>query len=137
MSLTGPEVPQRLGKNLNGYSGQTIEITSVLRDCLELAQRHGWSVEDIPVNSSGTLSAFKRPGARVGGNEVAESKREARIYISAGIHGDEPAGPLAIRQLLQENNWPPGIGLWLCPCLNPDGFVHNRRENPDCADLNR
>ena len=61
----------------------------------------------------------------------------ARIYISTGIHGDEPAGPLAARLLLQENAWPPGLELRLCPCLNPTGFALNRRENREGLDLNR
>jgi len=60
-----------------------------------------------------------------------------RIYLSTGIHGDEPAGPLAVRRLLQEDAWPPGVDLWLCPCLNPTGFELNRRENWAGLDLNR
>jgi len=59
------------------------------------------------------------------------------IYISTGIHGDEPAGPLAARRLLQENAWPAGLNLWLCPCLNPIGFALNRRESAEGLDLNR
>jgi murein peptide amidase A len=137
MSLTGPELPARLGKNLNGYLGETIEVSSVLNDCVALAERHGWNLEDIPVNNSVTLATLKRPGSVVTPAKVSQSTREPRVYISAGIHGDEPAGPLAIRQLLQENNWPAGVGIWLCPCLNPDGFIHNRRENANGADLNR
>jgi hypothetical protein len=61
----------------------------------------------------------------------------ARIYLSAGIHGDEPAGPLALRQLLQEDPWPDNANLWVCPCLNPSGFELGRRENSDGIDLNR
>jgi hypothetical protein len=137
MSLTGPELPQRLGKNLNGYLGETIEVSSVLKDCVVFAERYGWSVEDIPVNNNVTLAALKRPGSVMAAGKLSESMREPRVYISAGIHGDEPAGPLAIRRLLQEDNWPAGFGLWLCPCLNPDGFIYNRRESPDGADLNR
>jgi hypothetical protein len=30
-----------------------------------------------------------------------------------------------------------GFDLWLCPCLNPAGFVLNRRENREGFDLNR
>jgi hypothetical protein len=63
--------------------------------------------------------------------------RVPRIYISTGIHGDEPAGPLAVRQLLRENAWPAGLDLYLCPCLNPTGFTMNRRENHEGLDLNR
>jgi hypothetical protein len=137
MSLAGPEELRPLGKNINGYFGETIEVTSVLRDCVELAQAHGWTVEDIPVSSGLTLSAFKRPGPVAPAVSGQAVRRTPRVYISAGIHGDEPAGPLAIRQLLQENRWPADMAFWICPCLNPSGFIHNRRENPAGIDLNR
>jgi murein peptide amidase A len=60
-----------------------------------------------------------------------------RIYISTGIHGDEPAGPLAVRELLKENGWPADADIWLCPCLNPTGFPLSKRECEHGADLNR
>jgi predicted deacylase len=53
------------------------------------------------------------------------------------MHGDEPAGPLAALRLLQENQWPANAELWFCPCLNPVGFILNRRENGQGIDLNR
>jgi hypothetical protein len=121
---------QRLGKNLNGYFGETIDIAGVLKDSVEAARSFGWSVEEIPVPS--------RPGllvlTRMAPDPVAQRQR---IYISSGIHGDEPAGPLAMRALLQANSWPVNLDLWLCPCLNPAGFQLNRRENPEGVDLNR
>jgi predicted deacylase len=40
-------------------------------------------------------------------------------------------------RLLQENRWPENAELWFCPCLNPMGFVLNRRENAGGRDLNR
>lgn len=67
----------------------------------------------------------------------AQHERPFRVYISTGIHGDEPAGPLAVRRLLQENRWPSNLEIRLCPCLNPAGFAQNRRENPEGRDLNR
>ena len=39
--------------------------------------------------------------------------------------------------MLRENQWPAGVDLWLCPCLNPTGFALNRRENDKGIDLNR
>jgi len=60
-----------------------------------------------------------------------------RIYISTGIHGDEPAGPLAALQLLKDDRWPANADVWLCPCLNPTGFPANTRENARGIDLNR
>jgi predicted deacylase len=102
-----------------------------LQDCLAAARAHGWAIEHLPAAPKPALLAF---------THIAASPRlhsAPRIYLSAGIHGDEPAGPLAVRQLLQENKWPPEIDLWLCPCLNPTGFASNRRENIDGLDLNR
>ncbi len=42
-----------------------------------------------------------------------------------------------MRQLLQDNRWPPALELWICPCLNPVGFRMNSRENASGVDLNR
>jgi protein MpaA len=123
---------QRLGKNHNGYFGETIDIAAVLSDCLDLARQHGWGIEELHAPSSPGLFALTRLS-----HNASASRSFFRLYISTGIHGDEPAGPLAARQLLQENRWPTGLDLWLCPCLNPAGFALNRRENPDGLDLNR
>ncbi|MBL9189349.1 MAG: M14 family metallocarboxypeptidase [Opitutaceae bacterium] len=60
-----------------------------------------------------------------------------RIYLSAGIHGDEPAPPLALLDLL-ERGWFDDRAVWfLCPLLNPTGFAQGTRENADGIDLNR
>ena len=87
---------QRLGRNIDRYLGETIDLAQVIGDCLAAARSYGWSAEDIPAGLKPNLIALTRKcqGPR------ADSKR---IYISAGIHGDEPAGPLAVRQLLQES----------------------------------
>ena len=59
------------------------------------------------------------------------------VYISAGIHGDEPAGPLALLQAM-EAGWFTGNFQWLiCPALNPEGLMCGTRENRAGLDLNR
>lgn len=118
---------QKLGKNNGRYLGEQIEIQSVLRDIRDHALVSGWTFDPIPSEPEFGLHAWKR--------SVAEPRR--RIYLSTGIHGDEPAGPLAVAQLVRENRWPGDVELWLCPCLNPTGFPTNRRENADGLDLNR
>ena len=55
------------------------------------------------------LSCLTRPAKSPG------TDRPRRIYISAGIHGDEPGGPLAALKLIQENQWPENVDLWFCP----------------------
>ena len=121
---------ERLGKNISSYAGDQIEIQAVLGDCVAAAETHGWAIEEIPAPPKPSLLAFTRAGAEA-------SVQAPRIYVSTGIHGDEPAGPLAVRQLMQENQWPSHVQLWVCPCLNPTGFALNRRENDEGTDLNR
>jgi len=65
-------------------------------------------------------------------------KKTSGIYLSAGIHGDEPATPESLYQwaalrgpVLRE------LPLMIFPCLNPWGLVHNRRTDSQNFDLNR
>jgi len=122
---------QRLGKNLGSYLGETIDVRAVLREVEAAAQQHGWTSEIFHEQDEFKWLALHRSP------EVRSQKSEVRIYISAGIHGDEPAGPLAALRLLQENNWPPDAEIFFLPCLNPVGFTLNKRENADGIDLNR
>jgi hypothetical protein len=133
---------QRLGKNLNGYLGETIDIGAVLADCVAAARAHNWSIEEIPAGPKPNLLALTRPATvEAATPATSESLRPAHssphIYLSTGIHGDEPAGPLAMRQLLQENQWPRNASFWICPCVNPTGFALHQRENSEGIDLNR
>lgn len=116
---------QRLGKNIGGYHGETIEIQKVLHEIEQAAAENHWTRDAIP--GAPEFIGFRRP--------LPSPRR--RVYLSAGIHGDEPAGPLAVLALLREDHWPAGAALWLSPCLNPSGFALNRRENSGGIDLNR
>ncbi len=161
--LPSPAELRRLGKNINGYCGETIELEAVLSDCLTAAEEHGWVVEEVragevrlhflmrgvgqtrlkpaqrnsPHLEPQTNPPHPNPSPKGEGDQTFGMPDVKRVYLSTGIHGDEPAGPLAVRRLLQENRWPEDLGLWLCPCLNPSGFPLNRRENAAGLDLNR
>ena len=123
---------ERLGKNHGGYHGETIDIHAILREVETAAQTHGWAVETFGQQGEFKLLALHRPPP-----STLSSQPSTRIYLSTGIHGDEPAGPLAALRLLQNDRWPANAELWFCPCLNPTGFVLNRRENAGGKDLNR
>jgi protein MpaA len=123
---------ERSGKNHGGYHGEMIDIRAALRDIKAAAHQRGWTAEAFGQQAEFNLFALHRPLL-----SLRTSHSALRIYLSAGIHGDEPAGPLAALRLLQENRWPENAELWFCPCLNPAGFVLNRRENADAKDLNR
>ena len=60
-----------------------------------------------------------------------------RIYLSGGIHGDEPAPPWALLRLLEEGFFDSRCTWFICPLLNPTGFIHGTRENHAKHDLNR
>lgn len=123
---------QRLGKNHGGYHGERIDIRAVLRDIAAAAQEHGWERETFHLADGLEWFALHRSSP-----STINSQPSTKLYLSAGIHGDEPAGPLAILQLLRENLWPTNAELFLVPCLNPAGFLVNRRENVQGLDLNR
>ncbi len=111
---------ERLGKNLGGYFGELIDIHRVLSNIESAASARHWARD-------GTFLAYHR---------IAEPSR-ARVYISTGIHGDEPAGPMAALRLIEDDHWPEDISITICPCLNPAGFELHRRENAGGVDLNR
>lgn len=60
-----------------------------------------------------------------------------RVYVSTGIHGDEPAPPLALLSLLRSGLFDGRANWILCPLLNPAGFRAQTRENAGGIDLNR
>lgn len=121
---------QRLGKNKGGYHGETIDIRAVLREFEAEAQRHDWTFETFHAADNFKWLTLRRSPSPI-------TVHQSRIYLSTGIHGDEPAGPLAALRLLRENQWPAGVEVHLLPCLNPTGFAQNRRENATGIDLNR
>lgn len=63
--------------------------------------------------------------------------RRPRVYVSTGMHGDEPAPPWALLRLLEEGLFDERCTWFLCPLLNPTGFLKNSRENFAGLDLNR
>jgi hypothetical protein len=109
-----------LGKNIGGYRGDSIVIEDVLQKIALAAEQKKWERDP-------TFLAYRRHPGTI----------RNRIYVSTGIHGDEPAGPLAALQLLEDDAWPADAALWLCPCLNPTGFPLNTRESSQGIDLNR
>lgn len=72
------------------------------------------------------LDNFHEPGAR------------PRLLLSAGIHGDEPAGPEAVLSWLESR---PALlkqfHFLIMPCLNPWGVMQNSRADAQGRDLNR
>lgn len=64
-----------------------------------------------------------------------------RLGLFTGIHGDEPAGPLAaahlLKHLLDHPQLASGYHLSVYPTINPAGLAAGTRGDRDGADLNR
>ena len=64
-------------------------------------------------------------------------QRKPCIALSAGVHGDEPAGVWALLDLVEREELDPRFSYRLWPCMNPTGFERGTRENTDGIDVNR
>lgn len=63
--------------------------------------------------------------------------RLACVSIAAGIHGDEPAGPWALLNIVESGLLDAAFSYRIWPCINPTGFVVHARANADATDINR
>lgn len=60
------------------------------------------------------------------------------LYVSAGIHGDEPAAPEALIRWAERNTARlSSLPLLIFPCLNPWGLRNNSRTDSKGRDVNR
>jgi len=100
-----------------------MDLEPYINELKQTALSSGWQVE----GSLETQLWLYRPGK-------ADSKR---FYISAGIHGDEPAGPWAVMNLVRDTAWLEELEVWIFPLLNAEGVSRGIRENPQGLDLNR
>jgi hypothetical protein len=112
------------------------------------------TVKAAPVIEPHALAERFAVAARAGGFEVdrfgsargypllgltkpASTDGRPSVYLSAGIHGDEPASPLALLRLLEAGTFDARASWYLCPLLNPTGLAAGTRENAEGVDLNR
>ena len=127
---SSPKLPERLHGNRGAYCGEQIDVVRVIGLIHTAAEERGWAIHELTRQAEYSVWVMARKPS-----ESAGPPR--RIYISTGIHGDEPAGPLAALQLVHENRWPLNSEITLVPCLNPSGIVGNLRVGPEGIDYNR
>jgi predicted deacylase len=101
-----------------------VEIAAYLEKFGALAGQHGFMPRVLCETPAGPLMVWERRGTG------------PASYLSAGMHGDEPAGPLAALELLRTGQFDEGAWL-LCPALNPTGLAAGTRDNAEGIDLNR
>lgn len=76
-------------------------------------------------------------GFPIYGYSLLREESERTVYLSAGVHGDEPAGPLALLSLMKNGLLDSPCSWYICPLLNPTGMCAGTRENAQGVDLNR
>ncbi len=103
-----------------------INVADYLEEFSRIASQAGFSREIL---------------AEVDGHEIPAFVRRAEdapvVYVSSGMHGDEPSGPLALLELLKEDLFGSELEWMLCPLMNPTGVSVASRENNQGLDLNR
>ena len=90
-----------------------LDPAAVAARFIAAAPAAGFRVEPFGATMSGPLIALTRrtPGLR------------PRIYLSAGIHGDEPAPPLTLLEMLEAGRFDTRANWFICPLLNPNGLA--------------
>jgi len=68
--------------------------------------------------------------------EVGDAHRPT-ISISAGVHGDEPAPPWALLNIVADGLLDPQFAYRIWPCTNPSGYQAETRGNAEGQDINR
>jgi murein peptide amidase A len=106
-------------------TNEAFDLPGFLNDFRIAAEAAGFSPTLLLELDAGPLLTWDKPG------------NGPLIYLSAGMHGDEPAGPLALLELLRGGFFTPEHRWSLCPVINPSGIAAGTRENADSIDLNR
>jgi hypothetical protein len=105
-----------------------MQVQNLLDRLKAAAQADGFELEPF-----GAIGGYLLPALR----RKSEKPDAAHLYISAGVHGDEPAGPLAVLEVLRKRRLSPQIEWSIIPVVNPIGLEGRTRENKDLIDLNR
>lgn len=105
-------------------------ITDLISNLRRAGEAAGFIVESFGQIAAWPLLGMTRAAS-------PDAAKPCHVYLSTGIHGDEPAGPQAALELLESDALPRNHHYTLCPLLNPAGMVAGTRENQGGIDLNR
>ena len=101
----------------------------------ELMPRHRFVERTLGHIGEHPIVVYTRKAFDPATKEAVEAS--ASVMLSAGVHGDEPAPPLAIARMASEGLFRNDVDWTIFPALNPAGLEHGTRENADGIDLNR
>lgn len=112
---------------MNHY-GQVHDYNLLIKKWRALVRKNGWKIKKIA--ESADMPIY----------EVFSGKEDSGnlVYISAGIHGDEPASVWALYSWFEmQSESHNELSFMIFPCLNPFGLINNIRFDSDGDDLNR
>ena len=108
---------------------------SYARDVEEAARADGWTIRHLSPTASGIRPWLQRVApAR---HATSTGTGAPRVYLSAGIHGNEVSGPMALLEMLRRPDFFAAFEAVIFPILNPDGLARGVRGNANGIDLNR
>jgi hypothetical protein len=103
-------------------------VTAFEEKFAAVAKQQGLEPEVIWESGDDRIQFWTRPSA---------TAFAPRLFLSAGIHGDEPCGPEALLRFLELHSLADSCDWVIAPLLNPTGLKKGTRENNDGIDLNR
>ncbi len=119
---TAAASPVTLPPGMTTYAADDRQPIDALYAAYRSLVKHGWTLE-IVVNSRPAGTAVELPILA-----LRSPTQGAAVWMLAGIHGEEPAGPNAIAEAIGEIA---ALGrrrpVVLLPLLNPHGYVRNWR----------
>jgi len=110
------------------YLGPALDVPRFFADLTPAAQAAGFAIEPYGETAGYPLLLLRRAVAL---------PNAPTLYLSTGTHGDEPAGPLALLQMLRDRFFADRFNWLLFPAINPGGLAAKTRENPAGLDVNR
>ena len=94
----------------------------------ELATKNGWLSSRLGDATGACFDVYWSQGER----------SAVDLYLSAGIHGDEPAAVWGLWSWVSQNiKRLREVSMLIAPCINPFGLRRNERFGPGGVDLNR
>jgi hypothetical protein len=103
-----------------------------VREVEAAAREGGWTIRYLSPIPVATRPWLEKPAVK---RHAAQPP--PRFYLSAGIHGDEVAGPLAVLEMLRQPDFFAEVDTTIFPILNPEGLARGLRGNYAGLDLNR
>ena len=104
-----------------------LNLSEYFTDIEEAAMSAGFQIHHNGDDGAASLVTLTRRSKR----------KDLAIYLSAGIHGDETAGPFSLLRLLRNRDFADDVSWCLFPLLNAEGASREQRGNADGRDINR